>query len=264
MPLFKPFARLSTAALTTFLLLFASFASAQSGTLPAPSGVTGTTGNTGTTGGATPPPLKNNGVTPPPLPQLSYFVAIDGQPSGPFNTAKLKDLAANGSLTPQSLVWKEGMADWGPASAQADLQALLKPGAKPKTMPTKPASEAAAYLTGLWVVENGKMIVGAQQAVFSGNIHYKADGTSIGNVQMNTMGGGGQLPDTFEISATGTWKAEMQGPNQIKITSTDKVTFKSLISGNTQTMEATESEVYTIVNKTTMRDKFGNSFIKKQ
>ncbi|UYV37609.1 DUF4339 domain-containing protein [Rhodobacteraceae bacterium D3-12] len=198
MPLTKATARLVFAALTLTFLALASLAMAQSGTLPAPSGAaTGSDilgGTAGGTGGATPPPLKS-GTMPPPLPRLNYFVALGGQPSGPFDAAALMDLAGKGSLTGQTLVWTDGMADWAPASGVADMQAILKTAVKPEPNPVLPPDNIAkgkAYLTGTWTVQNGMMINGAQQAQFNGSITYKSDGTSAAQVQMNTMGGGGQ------------------------------------------------------------------------
>lgn len=66
-----------------------------------------------------------NTTTPPPMPgSLSYYVVIGGQQSGPHNLDGLEALAANGTLTRESLVWKNGMTDWAAADTQTDLQAL--------------------------------------------------------------------------------------------------------------------------------------------
>lgn len=273
MPLSPSTARLAFAALTVAIMALMvppPLAHAQSGTLPAPSGTTAGSdilgGTAGGTGGATPPPIKNNGGgMPPPLPKLNYFVALGGQPAGPFNAAKLAELAGNGSLTGQTLVWTDGMADWKPASGVADMQAILKTAVKPDPDPVLPPDNKAkgkAYLTGTWTVQNGMMITGNQQAQFNGSITYKSDGTSSAQVQMNTMGGGGQPPASFSITSTGTWEAELQGKDQIKISSNDNVTIKSVTNGQTQTMQNSESDVFTVVNATTMRDKFGNTYTK--
>lgn len=60
---------------------------------------------------------------PPPLSQ--YFVAVNGQQTGPFTMQQLQAMAQGGQLTRQSLVWKQGMSGWGAAEAQADLAALF-------------------------------------------------------------------------------------------------------------------------------------------
>jgi len=61
---------------------------------------------------------QNSGGTPPPLPTaVAYFVAINGQQSGPFDIATLKNMAAQNQITKDTLVWKEGMANWSAASS---------------------------------------------------------------------------------------------------------------------------------------------------
>lgn len=75
------------------------------------------------------------GSAPPPLPtQAVIWVALDGQQSGPYDQAALANLKAQGKLTPSSLVWKEGMANWLEASALPDLKNLF--GATPPPLPT--------------------------------------------------------------------------------------------------------------------------------
>jgi membrane protease subunit (stomatin/prohibitin family) len=77
---------------------------------------------TPTAGG--PPPL------PPPIPQSpGYFVAVGGQPKGPFDVAALRAHSAETPVTPDTLVWREGMAQWAPAGTVPELAALFE-GAK--------------------------------------------------------------------------------------------------------------------------------------
>ena len=66
-------------------------------------------------------------ATPPPLPGASstFFVAQDGQQTGPFDMAQLRSLASERKLTSGSLVWTAGMAAWQQASEVAELQELL-------------------------------------------------------------------------------------------------------------------------------------------
>jgi len=60
------------------------------------------------------------------VPVLSgYFVGINGQQMGPFDTAGLMQLINNGQLTRESLVWKEGMASWVYAATVAELAPLF-------------------------------------------------------------------------------------------------------------------------------------------
>jgi membrane protease subunit (stomatin/prohibitin family) len=74
------------------------------------------------------------GMAPPPLPTaVSYFVAIDGKQTGPYDMATLATQARSGSLTRSTLVWKQGMAGWVAAEAVPELQSLF--GAVPPPVP---------------------------------------------------------------------------------------------------------------------------------
>jgi membrane protease subunit (stomatin/prohibitin family) len=64
---------------------------------------------------------------PPPIPtETKYFVAVNGAQTGPFQVSELKTKAANSELTPDSLVWTEGMSGWEKASSRDDLKDLFK------------------------------------------------------------------------------------------------------------------------------------------
>ncbi|WP_447640471.1 MULTISPECIES: SPFH domain-containing protein [Chitinophagaceae] len=65
-------------------------------------------------------------TTPPPIPQTAqYFVADNGQQTGPFDTSTLAQMVQSGKLKKESLVWKTGMAGWIAAGAQDDLTSLF-------------------------------------------------------------------------------------------------------------------------------------------
>ena len=71
-------------------------------------------------------PPQAGAPTPPPLPQAAAFhVALDGQSAGPFDLAALKTHVQSGRLTRETLVWKEGMANWTPAGQVAELAGLF-------------------------------------------------------------------------------------------------------------------------------------------
>lgn len=65
------------------------------------------------------------GAVPPPIPTNVYHVAVNGQATGPFDYSVLQAMASNGQLTGQSLVWKQGMAEWKVASDVQDLAGLF-------------------------------------------------------------------------------------------------------------------------------------------
>jgi len=62
---------------------------------------------------------------PPPPPVTQYFVAVNGAQTGPFNMQQLQAMLQSGQFNRQSQVWKQGMAGWASAEAQAELAALF-------------------------------------------------------------------------------------------------------------------------------------------
>lgn len=86
-------------------------------------------------GGA--PQMPGMGAT---VPQVQYYIGINGQQYGPCDWNKLQQLVQQGQLTQQSYVWKNGMAQWEFAGNVAELAPLFQgtapqmPG-MPPTMP---------------------------------------------------------------------------------------------------------------------------------
>ena len=74
------------------------------------------------------------------VPQVQYYIGINGQQYGPCDWNKLQLLVQQGQLTQQSYVWKNGMAQWEFAGNVAELAPLFQgtapqlPG-MPPTMP---------------------------------------------------------------------------------------------------------------------------------
>ena len=73
-------------------------------------------------------------IQPPLVPAVSYHVAVNGHAAGPFDLSMLTQMAANGQLAADSLVWKPGMAQWQPAGSLEDLRNLF--GQVPPPVPT--------------------------------------------------------------------------------------------------------------------------------
>ena len=64
--------------------------------------------------------------TPPPMPpQTMYHVAVEGVQQGPFPIAQLQQMAQQGKLTPETLVWTSGMSNWSAAKTVDALSQLL-------------------------------------------------------------------------------------------------------------------------------------------
>jgi membrane protease subunit (stomatin/prohibitin family) len=69
---------------------------------------------------------------PPPVPgALQVYVAVGGQQTGPFDEQALRQMIAQGKLTPDSLVWKQGMAQWAKAAGVAEVAGLFPQGPPP-------------------------------------------------------------------------------------------------------------------------------------
>jgi membrane protease subunit (stomatin/prohibitin family) len=65
-------------------------------------------------------------AAPPPLPATATFhVAIDGKSAGPFDLAALEAKVREGKVTRNSLVWRQGMANWVAASTVPELNAIF-------------------------------------------------------------------------------------------------------------------------------------------
>ena len=62
---------------------------------------------------------------PPPIPQIAFFIAVNGQQTGPFDLNALQQMAQQKQLTKESLVWKQGMASWIAAGQVAELNAVF-------------------------------------------------------------------------------------------------------------------------------------------
>ena len=72
---------------------------------------------------------------PPPIPQERFHVAANGKATGPFDLTTLSSMVALRSLTPESLVWQEGMTNWIPAKTVPAIAALFNNGPTPPPIP---------------------------------------------------------------------------------------------------------------------------------
>jgi hypothetical protein len=76
------------------------------------------------------------GTAPPPLPQAGlFFVAVNGQQTGPLGVDALREQVAGGTLAKETLVWKQGMPAWAPAGEVPELAALFGPAGPPPLPP---------------------------------------------------------------------------------------------------------------------------------
>jgi membrane protease subunit (stomatin/prohibitin family) len=66
---------------------------------------------------------------PPPLPV--FYAAIEGKQAGPFTLDVLKQKAADGEITRETLVWRSGMKEWTAAGQVPDLAVIFMDGPPP-------------------------------------------------------------------------------------------------------------------------------------
>jgi membrane protease subunit (stomatin/prohibitin family) len=79
-------------------------------------------------------------MAPPPMPQSFYHIVINGQNAGPFDMVQLQQLLAQGQLTPNVHVWKQGMANWEMAGNVAELAPLFAQAVPPPPPPPPPGN----------------------------------------------------------------------------------------------------------------------------
>jgi len=78
---------------------------------------------------------QQQAVVPPPVPQaVQYFYAVNGTQAGPVSFEQLSALFANRTVNRDSLIWKQGMANWTPLKEVEELKAFLG-GSTPPPLP---------------------------------------------------------------------------------------------------------------------------------
>ncbi len=69
--------------------------------------------------------LNQNQQIPPPPPITQYYIALEGQQSGPFTLSQLQQMIQTGTLTKLHHVWKPGMPEWIIASDEQEISKLF-------------------------------------------------------------------------------------------------------------------------------------------
>lgn len=64
-------------------------------------------------------------VAVPPVPQKKFFVGIDNAPIGPLDADELKQKIALGQVTPESLIWCQGLPGWAQAKTLSEVNILF-------------------------------------------------------------------------------------------------------------------------------------------
>ncbi len=77
---------------------------------------------------------------------MRYFIGKNGQQLGPFDAQQVRDQLASGAVSPEDLVWREGMAAWVPLRSEFPPAGAPQPplfGAVPPPPPPDYSPEAA-------------------------------------------------------------------------------------------------------------------------
>jgi len=55
------------------------------------------------------------------VPNTRYYLAINGKQEGPYWQVQVQEMLLQGSISSETLIWKENMLDWGPISSLAEF-----------------------------------------------------------------------------------------------------------------------------------------------
>lgn len=79
-----------------------------------------------------------------------WYIHRGDQQRGPYTLEQMRQYAAQGSLKPDDLVWRDGLASWSRAAEVAELHVTTQPGATPPAGPTpvQPSHPAAPAKRG--------------------------------------------------------------------------------------------------------------------
>jgi hypothetical protein len=81
-------------------------------------------------------PYAQQQAAPPPPPMASsYYAYINGQQAGPFPIPTLQQMAAQGTFTGDTQVWKQGMPGWAAANTVPELASVFGATPPPPPMP---------------------------------------------------------------------------------------------------------------------------------
>jgi len=68
----------------------------------------------------------NQSVPPPIMPQKKYFIAVNGQQTGPFDLSIVQQMIVQGQINSQTLAWTQGLSAWTPVETIPELSATIE------------------------------------------------------------------------------------------------------------------------------------------
>lgn len=111
--------------------------------------------------GQVPPPLPDHSgppPLPPPLPKTHYWVAIEGEPKGPFALRDIKRMVQEGRISPDTLMWKEGTENWVEAQTYPEIAKLFQKPPFGKEHPKDIRHFVIGTWTGQYISDEGHTI----------------------------------------------------------------------------------------------------------
>lgn len=135
---------------------------------------------------------------------MNWYYESAGQQQGPVPESDIRRLLAEGTISPATVIWREGMDTWRPL--REALPELLTPPAAPGVSLDKPFPTAPPFPTGEAIPPGhvrcsltGKVIP-ESEAVYIGGKPYSADAKTT---VLQSLQQGGTLPTTYDGARTG-------------------------------------------------------------
>jgi hypothetical protein len=186
-----------------------------------------------------PPPAPAADEVPPPPPEpappivadtVKYFIAVNGQTTGPFTIEEIKAKIADGSVKGLTMMWKKGQANWEPAEKLPEIKLAIDETPKPAPF------DCVSFATGTWqktTMFNGQTVTLVTRFESNGQF-----------VSVQTMAG---LPGN---NSYGSWNATAVGEKSCSISMNIQYPSTTAVTG-----------IYDIVSQTMLSDKSDGSQI---
>ncbi len=200
-------------------------------------------------------PAAPEPATPPPLPpQPAFYIDENGTPGGPYKMTQLQALVAAGTLTPGTLAWTDGMAEWAAANTVAGLEPLFAAAVTPTPSPSPdaPMADLATFVVGNWQQTGDVDIPGVGLGTANLSAMFGADGSfTLGGTIDATNADTGTM--TIQVNATGSYVVDSLAPDSFSVTQTGSATMT--IPGFAPVQQpVAETTNYMVIDANTIED----------
>lgn len=198
------------------------------------------------------------GAVPPPFdPGPTVYIAVNGQSVGPLDAAGLRQKIAERALTPETLVWMPGMANWAPAGQTPMLQQLLQEVAQ---VQQGQPSAVEAFLTGTWVADPiTQAAQGGGQMTITGQVTY-------GPARSIMVAGQARSPQgAIQINARGQYQVIRETPDSFTLREQMQVTMTAIgVQRPPQQQQLDETTTYRRMSPDVIVDDEGNTLRRRR